>query len=314
MILSVGLRSDIVSYYGEWLMKRFAEGYVYSRNPLFPAKISRYDLAPDKIDAIVFRSKNYAPFLGHLRSLAHDYRVYCQYVITPYGRDLEPNPPDKEKRVADFFEVEHIVGKEKLAWRYDPVLKTQTYSVAWHLTEFESIAAPLAGHADRCMFDFVEMYIKLQQYIPELIPLTKEEKFALAKGFADAAKRHGIPLSKCGKSEEYAQFGILAVPCVTLDTIGKANGCVFKRTRHKGNRRDCFCIESRDVGAYDCCPGECRYCSCNRDRFKVQENIARHDPASPLLIGTPALSDEIIRAPQISYLKNDGKQISLFDL
>lgn len=314
MILSVGFRTDIVSYYGEWLMKRFSEGYVYVRNPLFPGKVSRYDLSPAKLDAILFRSKNYAPFLGPLETLAKKYRLYCQYVITPYGRELEPNPPAKEERIADFLNVERIVGREKLAWRYDPVLKTEKYSPAWHLKEFESIAARLAGHTDKCIFNFVEMYIKLQQYMPELIPLTREEKFALAKGFADIALRYGIPLSKCGNAQDYAALGVLPTPCVTLASLGKANGCVFKKARHNGNRRDCFCIESRDVGAYDCCPGECLYCSCNRDRAALRGNISRHDPSSPFLIGGAETSDEIISSPQISFLKSDGNQLSLFDL
>ena len=43
MIINTGGRTDTVQYYTKWLLRRFEEGYVYSRNPLFPNKVTRYD-------------------------------------------------------------------------------------------------------------------------------------------------------------------------------------------------------------------------------------------------------------------------------
>ncbi|MHA6833487.1 DUF1848 family protein [Ralstonia pseudosolanacearum] len=36
VILNTGGRTDTVQYYTQWLLKRIEEGYVMSRNPLFP--------------------------------------------------------------------------------------------------------------------------------------------------------------------------------------------------------------------------------------------------------------------------------------
>ena len=44
MIVNTGARTDTVQYYTDWLLRRFAEGYVLSRNPLFPNKVTRYEL------------------------------------------------------------------------------------------------------------------------------------------------------------------------------------------------------------------------------------------------------------------------------
>ena len=63
MILNTGGRTDTVQYYSEWLLNRFKEGFVYSRNPFYPSKVSKYELSPDKIDCVVFCSKNYEPIL-----------------------------------------------------------------------------------------------------------------------------------------------------------------------------------------------------------------------------------------------------------
>ncbi|MBR4330548.1 MAG: DUF1848 family protein, partial [Candidatus Riflebacteria bacterium] len=52
MILNTGGRTDTVQYYSEWLLNRFKEGFVYSRNPFYPSKVSKYELSPDKIDCV----------------------------------------------------------------------------------------------------------------------------------------------------------------------------------------------------------------------------------------------------------------------
>ena len=66
MIINTGGRTDTVQYYSEWLLNRFKEGFVYSRNPFYPNKVTRYELAPDKVDCVVFCSKNYEPILDRL--------------------------------------------------------------------------------------------------------------------------------------------------------------------------------------------------------------------------------------------------------
>lgn len=38
MIINTGGRTDTATYYTEWLLLRFSEGYVLSRNPLFQTR------------------------------------------------------------------------------------------------------------------------------------------------------------------------------------------------------------------------------------------------------------------------------------
>ena len=93
MIVNTGGRTDTVQYYSEWLLRRFAEGYVLSRNPLFPNKVSRIELFPDKVDCVVFCSKSYAPILPRLHEITSRFRTYFYYTITAYGKDIEPGVP-----------------------------------------------------------------------------------------------------------------------------------------------------------------------------------------------------------------------------
>ena len=58
MIINTGARTDTVQYYTDWLLNRFDEGFVLVRNPFYPQKITRYELPPEKVDAVQFCSKN----------------------------------------------------------------------------------------------------------------------------------------------------------------------------------------------------------------------------------------------------------------
>lgn len=313
MIIGAGLRTDLVHHYGEWLMNRFHAGFAYVRNPLFPNRVHRFRLDPDVVDAVLFCSKNYAPFLDGLGEIEKRYRLYCHYTITAYEHDVEPGIPSLDERVETLLRVEKIVGKGRLAWRYDPVLLTENYTIDRHLDVFERLARQLAGHVDRCIFSFVEMYVKLRTNMPELIPLTNDDKQKLAKGLGAIAKSYRLPLQICCNEADYSEYGIRNAACVTLDVLGKANGCTFRSVKHNGNRRGCGCIETRDLGLYDTCPNGCKYCYATRNPEAVRANMARHDPESPLLIGKLEPWDTLIEGAQHSFLKTDGSQLSFFD-
>lgn len=313
MILNTGARTDTVQYFTPWLLKRFEEGYVLTRNPLFPNKITRYILSPDRIDAVIFCSKNYAPILPRIREITDKYRTYFYYTVTAYGKDIEPGVPSIDDSMNTLIELEKIVGKNRIAWRYDPVLLTGEYTIERHIDTFSRMAEKLAPHVDRCIFSFVEMYKKLEVNMPELKPLSTEEKQAIAKGMGDTAAKYGIWLQTCGTNGDYSQYGIHSSGCATLDILGKANGCSFRAIKHRGLRDGCHCIESRDIGAYDTCLNGCKYCYANKSPQKARENFILHDPDSPLLLGRPGVNDVITDGNQRSYLSSSAKQLSLFD-
>ncbi|MDE7181799.1 MAG: DUF1848 domain-containing protein [Clostridia bacterium] len=314
MILNTGARTDTVQYYSQWLLNRFKEGYVLTRNPLFPNKVTRYELSPDKIDLIMFCSKNYAPILPRLKEITENYRTYFHYTITAYGKDVEPNVPDIDTSIDTLIKLSSIVGKGRIAWRYDPVLLAEKYTVEKHFETFDYMAKKLAPYIDRCIFSFVEMYKKLQRNMPELILLTDADKLKLAEGLGAIAKKYGIHIQTCGTNGDYTKYGIHTSGCATLEILGKANSCEFKELKHKGLREGCHCIESRDVGAYDTCPNGCRYCYANNDMAKVKENYKNHNPNSPLLIGEVQSTDTVVQGNQKSFLASPASQPSIFDV
>ena len=303
MIINTGGRTDTVQYYSGWLLRRFEEGYVLSRNPLFPHKITRYELTPDKVDCVVFCSKNYAPILPRLEEITGRFNTYFHYTITAYGRDIEPGVPPVDESIETLIRLSEMVGKKRVAWRYDPVLLTENYTVGGHLETFERMAGRLAPYIDRCIFSFVEMYRKLKTNMPELIPLTAEDRETLAQGLGETAAKYGIHLQTCGTDEDYTRYGIHPSGCMTLEILGRANGVQFKDRKHKGMRQSCHCVESRDIGAYDSCLNGCKYCYANQTPARAAANFRLHDPESPLLLGHPSPEDTISAGVQRSFLK-----------
>ena len=304
MILNTGGRTDTVQYYTKWLLKRIEEGYVLSRNPLFPNKVTRYELKPDAVDCLVFCSKDFSPILSSIKGIAERFNTYFHYTITAYGKDVEPGVPSIGQSIDTLITLSGIVGKERIAWRYDPVLLTGAYTVQKHLDTFANMAERIVPHVDRCIFSFVEMYKKLEINMPELIPLTDSDKDKLAEGLGSIANRHSLTIQTCGSSGDYRHYGIQTSGCMTLDILGDANGIQFRSLKHKGMRAGCHCIESRDIGAYDTCLNGCKYCYANKTPQKARDNYRLHDPESPLLLGHLNPTDTIQQGSQKSFLQS----------
>ena len=303
MIINTGGRTDTVQYYTPWLLGRFEAGYVLSRNPMFQNKVTRYELTPNKVDCVVFCSKNYTPILPHISKITGRFHTYFHYTITAYGKDIEPGVPGIDESISTLINLSEIIGAGRIAWRYDPVLLTNKHTVRRHLETFEHMASRLCGHIDRCIFSFVEMYKKLHTYMPDLIPLTVKEMDVLAAGLGAIAAKYNIPIQACGTNGDYTRYGISPSGCITLNMIERANGTQFRNLKHKGLRRGCHCIESRDIGAYDTCLNGCKYCYANTNPHKARENYTLHVPESPLLLGRLNTTDTVQQGTQRSFLK-----------
>jgi hypothetical protein len=310
MILNTGSRTDTVQYYTQWLLKRFEEGYVYSRNPMFPNKVTRYELDPQTLDCVIFCSKNYKPILPYIKQITDKFNTYFHYTITAYGKDIEPNVPSIEESIETLIELSKIVGAQRIAWRYDPILLTDKYTKNLHYETFDYMAKELSPYVDRCIFSFVEMYKKLEKNMPEIILLTEDDKIEIAQSLGRIARKHNLIIQTCATNGDYTEYGIKNSGCMTSEILGKANGIQFKNLRHSGNRNGCACMDNRNIGDYDTCPNGCKYCYANKNPKIAMENFKKHNPNSPFILGDLKDSDEVKQSPQKSFLiKNEQQKL-----
>lgn len=310
MILQTGQRTDIPACYTPWFLRRLEEGVVLVRSPYNPTLVTRYRIAPDVVDCIGFCTKNPAPMLPHMDALSA-YRQYWFVTITPYGPDIEPRVPPKEQVMASFRRLSSIVGPEGTAWRYDPILLTDVYTVERHLADFAAMCAALEGATHTCVISFIDLYEKVKRNFPEVRAVPKEARLLLGREMAAIAARHGMMLKSCCEGDELAPFGVDCSGCMTIAAYEKALGIRLKATRAISRSRECLCYLSCDIGAYNTCGHGCRYCYANYDDASVRRMMAQHDPHSPLLVGHVQPGDRIVDAKQESWL--DG-QLTLADL
>lgn len=57
------------------------------------------------------------PYLDELDK----YKQYWFVTITPYGKDIEPVVPNKEKVIESFKKLSKHIGIDSIGWRYDPI-------------------------------------------------------------------------------------------------------------------------------------------------------------------------------------------------
>ena len=304
MILQTGLRTDIPAFYTSWFLRRLEEGFVLSRNPYNPTQLLRYRLTPDVVDCIGFCTKNPAPMLPHMDKLAA-FGQYWFVTITPYGPDVEPRVPPKEQVMADFRRLSGIVGPRCVAWRYDPILLTDTYTVDRHLSDFAAMCAALEGATHTCVISFIDLYAKVKRNFPEAQAVREADRLLLGREMAAIARQHGIRLKSCCEGDELASFGVDCSGCMTLATYEEALGCRLNTPRQAPSSRGCLCRLNADIGAYNSCGHGCRYCYANADEASVRRAMSAHDPLSPLLIGRVSPGDVIRDAAQTSW--RDGQ-------
>ncbi len=308
MIINTGQRTDIPAFYAEWFANRLREGYVCVRNPFNPNQVSRYRLDPSVVDVIGFCTKNPEPMFPYM-DLLRGYGQYWYVTITPYGRDVEPNVPDKHHILDVFCTLSDMVGIDSIGWRYDPIFISQRYTKEYHLKAFRTMAEALAGRTRTVVISFIDLYAKVRRNFPEVESVVKEDRLALGREMIKIARACGMTVRPCAEGDELAVYGADCGGCMTIPDYERAIGRRLTVPKRKPARAECACYLACDIGAYDTCKHLCRYCYANASRSAVAKNSALHDPASPFLIGGYREGDKVHDVPQASWAEG---QMELF--
>jgi hypothetical protein len=294
MIISASRRTDIPAFFLEWFFKRIEEGFLLVRNPMNLHQISRITLSTDVVDCIVFWSKNPRKMINNLGRLK-GYSYYFQFSITGYGQRLEPNVPSVQEAVDTFIALSDLIGKERVIWRYDPIILTDKFDIDYHAAKFESIANQLQGRTNRCVISFVDMYKKTMRNLSviNLSEITADEMGKLAAILHKICIKYGFKIVSCAENIDLVDCGVQHGKCIDDKLIEEISGFALNIDKDPTQRPECGCMASVDIGAYNTCPHECLYCYANFNHSFVHKNYAQHDPESPLLFGTVGPHDRI---------------------
>ncbi|MDR3337076.1 MAG: DUF1848 domain-containing protein [Treponema sp.] len=282
MIISASRRTDIPAFYGEWFVNRIREGEVWVRNPMNPKSISKISLDPAYVECIVFWTKNPANFIPYLEKIEKaGHRYYFQFTLNPYDDDIEPNI-DKNKAVETFITLSKLIGREKVIWRYDPIIVNSKYTAAYHSSSFRTLCEKLAAYTEKCVISFVDNYSFLSGVFKEsgIKELDDSQIEEIANSISVIAKEYGVPLAACSEKIDLAKYGIGANKCVDNELINRLFNLNIKYKKDPGQRPACACAAGRDIGSYNTCGHNCVYCYAMRGKRGA---LPAGDPASPLL-------------------------------
>lgn len=312
MIISASRRTDIPAFYAEWFINRIREGYCTVPNPFNAKQVSRISLSPRDVDMIVFWTRFARPLLTHLDELdQRGFHYYFLYTLMNNPRQLDPKSPCHEKSIETFCRLAERVGKEKVLWRYDPIVFTSLTNLDFHTETFQRIAEQLNGYTRKCIISFVDIYRKatgrlrvLEKKGVKVVEPAEVEINHLMHHIADAGVANGMEVRSCAEEQGDCSQVILPGKCIDDGLIRNVFGLDVTTRKDPSQRAACGCAASRDIGMYDTCRFGCVYCYATASFDRAKERHRDHDRNSPSLTG---------RFEATVSKKRKSKQRSLFD-
>lgn len=318
-IISASRSTDIPAFYSKWFFNRLEAGHLAWINP-FNRQLQYISFENTRL--IVFWTKNPKPIIEKLEIL--DKRrigYYFQYTVNDFEEEgFEPNVPPLHQRIESFIKLSEKIGKEKVIWRFDPLLLTKKLSIENLLQKIEGIGNDLLGHTEKLVFSFADINVyrkvisnlaKTEAAPREFLP---DEVLFFVKELTRMNKKWKFQLATCAENFDLQTYGVQHNRCIDDELIARAfykdpvlmdfigfkpsiQGSLFDQVEYlpntklkdKGQREACGCIFSKDIGMYNTCIHLCKYCYANSSDVMAERNHQSHDPNSETIIN--ALND-----------------------
>lgn len=305
IIVSASRATDIPTFYSDWFVKRWQAGYIKWTNP-FNGKPLYVSFKHTR--CVVFWTKNPRPIMKHLDFIEKNIpNYYFQFSLNDYDKEgYEAKVSSVKSRIETFKELSKKVGKEKVIWRFDPLILTEDLHVEELLKRVKHIGDELKDFTCKLVFSFVDIsiYTKVENNLKKdgiaYVEWSVEKMNEFAQGLQELNKAWGLKLGTCSEKIDLEKYGIDHNKCIDDDLMcelfshdkelmdflgveikpanlfsgGKTTKT--KSLKDKGQREDCGCVMSKDIGQYNTCPHECNYCYANTSKEVAKKNYKRH--------------------------------------
>ena len=238
IIISASRSTDIPAFYAKWFFNRLAKGYCAWYNPFNQQKMY---ISFKNCKVIVFWTKNPKPILPYLHILDKmGIHYYFQVTLNDYVNEgFEPNVASVEERVETFKQLSQMIGKERVIWRFDPLIVTPNLTARQLLTKVFHVGNQLKGYTDKLVFSFIDVkaYRKVQNNLIKETPYYTRETVEsaepsgsylteLVEGLAKLRehwKEEGwnLTLATCGESIDLDRYGIEHNRCIDGELMEK---------------------------------------------------------------------------------------------
>jgi DNA repair photolyase len=310
VIISASRATDIPAFHAEWFMNRLKAGYAGRINPF--NQIPQY-VSFEKTRVLVFWTKNAKPMMKYLDDLDRFHiNYYFTFTVNDYEEEaLEPGLPPLEERIKTFKELSRRIGMGRVVWRFDPLILGEKLTVQNLLKKIEDVGGQLFKYTKKLVISFVDIncYKKTASNLKQSRKIYREftgkDVETLAKGLQRLNNRWHLDIATCAEKYNLEGYGIKHNRCVddklmirefkndrklmeflgyeeVLFNTGIARAS--KKLKDKGQRKECGCITSRDIGIYSTCGHLCLYCYANGSRAQVTANLERTDKGKDSII------------------------------
>lgn len=308
-IISASRATDIPAFYAEWFFNRLNEGYAEWTNP-FNGKSQLVSFANTRL--LVFWTKNPRPIMPYLKELnERGINYYFLFTLNNYEKEgYEPQLPEINERICTFIKLSELIGKGRVVWRFDPIFLSDKIDSAEIIKRFKNIGLQIKNFTERMIFSFAEIeeYKKVERnLIREKVKYSlpsKKERTNIAAQLSSNCKTWDILPFACAQKDDYSLLNVQASKCIDGGLISKEFGhdkllmdfihpqgnqrtffdINYSHLKDKGQRKNCGCIKSKDIGVYNTCPHLCVYCYANSSKKSILRNYASHTPKNPRII------------------------------
>ena len=302
IIISASRSTDIPTFYSDWFINRWEAGYLKWTNP-FNGKPLYVSFKNTR--AVVFWTKNPRPMFKYLDYMDKNIpNYYFQYSLNDYDAEgFEAKVASVESRIKTFKELSDRLGKKRVVWRFDPLILTDNIDVDELLRRVKRLGDGLKDYTTKLVFSFVDIgiYRKVENNLKReqvnYIEWTPELMNRFAQGLYEINKNWGLELGTCSEKIDLDKYEIVHNKCIDDDLMkdifkddhelmkflgyeknifGELQPLKIKKLKDKGQREDCGCIMSKDIGQYNTCPHECNYCYANTSKEIAKKNYKLH--------------------------------------
>lgn len=229
VILSASRSTDIPAFYADWFVNRWEKGYVKWKNP-FNGVYSYISFQDTR--AVVFWSKNPKPMLKHLDFLNQNIKnYYFQYSLNDYEKEgYEGKVPPLSNRIDTFKSLSEKIGKDKVIWRFDPMLLTDDIDVNELLNRVKNIGDQLKNYTKKLVFSYADIkdYQKVANNLrKENIPyheFSPGNMVEFAEGLQQLNKSWNFKLGTCAEKIPLEKYGIEHNKCIDDDLMEELFG------------------------------------------------------------------------------------------
>lgn len=274
-IISCSRRTDIPTFLMDWILERIKEEYVDVVNPFNRKQVSRVSLSPKDVKCFVWWSKNFGEWIKtykNNRELFNSFRGHSFQFTINSPSELENNI--KISLDERFKQLEWLIKEFSLTavnYRYDPIIFYNvkgSNQIRNNLNRFKSIIERVAKQGIKeVIFSFATIYPKVNSrmnargYIP--INLTVNKKREILERLMKICLDFDIKMKACCQPDLLEIEGIEQAHCIDAYRIEKLISEKIPKQKDKGQRKECGCFKSKDIGGYSGifrCKNNCDYC------------------------------------------------------